>query len=172
MQTIKSTKSLRRLIRQLCFIPLLHRHDFSKHYAQDLAGVVSRAEQGHDGEIRLIIEEHLPIAMAYATNCRERALSLFASHHVWDTEQNTGVLIYVNICEHSLEIIADRGIDRCATETIWQQLAADTIVLFRQGKMQEGLERLLIQVGDVLRQHFPSDDVMGNELPDEVIVLK
>ena len=37
---------------------------------------------------------------------------MFGKLRVWDTEQNNGVLVYVLLAEHAIEIVADRGIDR------------------------------------------------------------
>ncbi|OOR87742.1 hypothetical protein B0181_09815 [Moraxella caviae] len=172
MERIESSKSLSRLLRQLCFIPILQQRWLTAKVKDALHHAITQAEIGHSGEIYVIIENHLPISDAYRMGCRERALSLFASHHVWDTEDNTGVLIYVNACEHDLEIIADRGIDRAAMAHTWQALSEQAITAFREGKMQDGLTTLIAQVGDVLRAHYPSDDRVGNELPNDVVFLK
>ena len=40
---------------------------------------------------------------------RERAVTLFGKLRVWDTEHNNGVLIYLLLAEHAIEIVADRG---------------------------------------------------------------
>ena len=37
---------------------------------------------------------------------------MFGKLRVWDTEHNNGVLIYLLLAEHAIEIVADRGIDR------------------------------------------------------------
>jgi uncharacterized membrane protein len=44
---------------------------------------------------------------------------------VWDTEDNCGVLVYVNLAERKVEIVADRGRSRrkIAAAT-WQRSAA------------------------------------------------
>ena len=41
---------------------------------------------------------------------RERAIDVFSELRVWDTELNNGVLIYVLLADHAIEIVADRGI--------------------------------------------------------------
>jgi uncharacterized membrane protein len=43
---------------------------------------------------------------------RQRALALFADYGIWDTEDNCGVLVYVNLADRKVDIVADRGIDR------------------------------------------------------------
>ncbi len=72
--------------------------------------------------MRLIVENALPFDAIWddITN-RQRALALFAEYGVWDTEDNCGVLIYVNLAEHKVEIVADRDIDRKIDARTWQR---------------------------------------------------
>ena len=35
---------------------------------------------------------------------------MFGKLRVWDTEHNNGVLIYLLLAEHAIEIVADRGL--------------------------------------------------------------
>ena len=42
---------------------------------------------------------------------RTRALEVFAHLRVWDTELNNGVLVYVQVADRNVEIVADRGFD-------------------------------------------------------------
>jgi uncharacterized membrane protein len=40
---------------------------------------------------------------------------MFGKLRVWDTEANNGVLIYLLLAEHAIEIVADRGLNRHVT---------------------------------------------------------
>lgn len=164
-------KSLGRLIRQLIFVPFLHNRWLTSDFQTTLSEHIANAEKGHRGEIRLIIENCLPISQAYHINCRERALQLFGEYGIWDTANNTGVLIYVNLCEHSLEIIADRGINAHAHND-WHTLCQETLTAFKQAKMADGLKTLIDEVGRLLNLHFPCDDIDGDELPNRIIYIK
>lgn len=164
-------KSLTRLMRQLFFVPCLHNRWLTKSVKDDLKNRITHAEQGHRGEIRLIIENHLPISLSYDTDCRGRALQLFGEYGVWDTAHNTGVLIYVNLCEHDLQLIADRGINTHACDE-WHSLCQRTLDEFKAGKMTEGLCFLIDEIGRLLNAYFPCDDVSGDELPNQVVYLK
>ena len=57
-----------------------------------------------------MIEGCLPSRSAYYQDTLCRARQLFAELGVWDTEYNSGVLLYLNLCEHKVEIVIDRGI--------------------------------------------------------------
>lgn len=166
----KSNKCLKRWWRQLVFVPFLHNRWLTTAVKDDFAKCINNAEQGHQGEICLIIENHLPIGRAYDQNCQMRALDLFGLHRVWDTQHNTGILIYVNLCEKDLQIIADRGIDSYA-HAQWQPLCQDTLSRFKAGDFEQGLMTLIERIGILLNHHFPSEDNMGNELPNEPIYL-
>ncbi|MDO4251189.1 MAG: TPM domain-containing protein [Moraxella sp.] len=173
MENITSTPSFSRWLRQLCFLPFHRRTRWLTSSAkQALSQRIFEAEQGHFGEIYLIIENKLPLDSAYRQGCRERALALFASHHVWDTQENTGILIYINLCEKDLEIIADRGINQKAQQDYWQALCQHTLTTFQAGDMQLGIEALIDELGALLRTHYPNHDCHGNELPNTPKHLK
>lgn len=133
---------------------------------------VSAAERGHGGEIRLVIERSLPLHMAWNMRIRERAEALFVHMRVWDTEAQSGVLVYLNLSEQRLELVADEGIARCVAQETWQEMADTAIATMRHGSAVEALEHLLACIAAQLREHYGApDDPAGNELRDEVRVL-
>jgi uncharacterized membrane protein len=105
---------------------------------------------------------------------RERALSLFGKLRVWDTEHNNGVLIYVLLVEHDIEIVADRGLARHIGPDQWQPLIAHMAEAFAQGRFEEGLARAIDEVSALLETHFPAAPGQPgiNELPDNVVDLR
>lgn len=168
-----STSSLARWWRQVLFVPLLHSKWLTADARARLTERVESAEQGHRGEVFLIVENHLPIQDAYYINCRERAIDLFSEYRVWDTEENTGVLVYVNICEHQLEIVADRGISAHVSPTVWHAMCEKAVSGIANKKTEESVAELLDEVGQVLRQYYQlEDNPSGNELSNTVVFLK
>lgn len=168
-----STSSLARWWRQVLFVPLLHSKWLTADARARLTKRVESAEQGHRGEVFLIVENHLPIQDAYYINCRERAIDLFSEYRVWDTEENTGVLVYVNICEHQLEIVADRGISAHVSPTVWHAMCEKALSGIANKKTEESVAELLDEVGQVLRQYYQlEDNPSGNELSNTVVFLK
>jgi uncharacterized membrane protein len=122
--------------------------------------------------VRLIVEKAMPSDAIWdgITN-RQRALALFADHGVWDTEENCGVLIYVNLAEHKVDIVADRGISRKIDEATWQTICRTMTENFAQGKFHDGSLGAIEQVNALLRTHFPSDGPRQNQLPDQPLML-
>jgi len=73
---------------------------------------VAASERRHSGEVRICVEAGLPLSyLRRDATPRERAIAMFSKLRVWDTENNNGVLIYLLLAEHAIEIVADRGID-------------------------------------------------------------
>ncbi|WP_201548833.1 TPM domain-containing protein [Psychrobacter fjordensis] len=168
-----SNPSFARWWRQVLFVPLLHSKWLTEEAKARLTEKVTQAERGHRGEVFLIVENHLPIQDAYHVGCRARAIDLFSEYRVWDTEENTGVLIYVNICEHQLEIVADRGISAHVSPTVWRAMCDKAVSGIANQKTEESLAELLDEVGQVMRQYYHLEhDPAGNELSDTVVFLK
>ncbi|MGP9689567.1 TPM domain-containing protein [Psychrobacter sp. AOP22-C1-C5] len=168
-----SNPSFARWWRQVLFVPVLHSKWLTADAKARLTNRVTSAERGHRGEVFLIVENHLPIQEAYYIGCRERAIDLFSDYHVWDTEENTGVLVYVNICEHKLEIVADRGISAHVSPTVWRAMCEKAVSGIASKKTEESVGELLEEVGQVLRQYYQlEDNPSGNELSNTVVFLK
>jgi len=92
---------------------------------------------------------------------------------VWDTEHNNGVLIYLLLAEHAIEIVADRGIDSRVDDAEWAAMAQRMGAAFRDGRFEDGLTQALEEMSALLVAHFPlaEDEADTNELPDEPVVL-
>ena len=87
------------------------------------------------------------------------------------TEQRTGVLIFVSVAEHYVEILADRGIDEKVDATEWQGIVDRFVAEVRRKRIAEGFRTAVQSVGEILAQHFPSKTKNPNELPDRLFVI-
>ena len=138
-----------------------------------IAARVAASEAHHSGQIRVCIEAGLPFSyLRRNATPRDRAAMMFSKLRVWDTEHNNGVLVYVLLAEHAIEIIADRGIDRRVDAAAWEAIAAQMREPFRGGDFVAGLDRAIDAVDALLVRHFPRDSSQPspNELPDEPFV--
>ena len=131
---------------------------------------VAASERLHSGEIRLCVEAGLPLSYLWRrASARERAVALFGKLRVWDTEHNNGVLIYLLLAEHAIEIVADRGLARHVPQAHWDGVLAAMREAFRAGRFEAGLAAAVQAVDAMLARHFPlaAGQVNPNELPDE-----
>jgi uncharacterized membrane protein len=130
---------------------------------------VAASERRHSGEIRLCIEAGLPLSYLWRdATARQRAVTMFGKLRVWDTEHNNGVLIYLLLAEHAIEIVADRGLNRHVSAEQWRQLVDGMRDEFRAGRFEPGLAAAIDQVDALLARHFPLAEGLANpnELPD------
>ena len=133
---------------------------------------IARGEQFHRAEIRLIVEAALDINAIFSdTSNRQRALELFAKYRIWDTEENCGVLIYVNLAEHAVEIIADRNVGRRIEASAWHEICMMMTQGFANGKFNESTLAAIDALNALLHQHFPGTPTAANQLPDSAIML-
>jgi uncharacterized membrane protein len=134
-----------------------------------LAERVRKSETLHSGEIRLCVEAGLPLSYLWrGAPARERALAMFGKLRVWDTEHNNGVLIYLLLAEHAIEIVADRGLARRVPNDTWHALAQRMSAAFKARRFEQGLMEAIDAVERLLTQHFPlaEGETNPNELPD------
>jgi uncharacterized membrane protein len=136
---------------------------------QRIEACVAASEQHHSGEIRVCIEAGLPLSyIRREARVRERAVMMFGKLRVWDTEHNNGVLIYLLLAEHAIEIVADRGLAKHVDAAHWAQIAGVMGAAFKAGQFEAGLNQAIDAVDALLAQHFALQPGAANpnELPD------
>ncbi len=141
-------------------------------HQRQLALCIAQAEQGHRGEIRLIVEATLPSLQIWqGRTARQRAIQWFSDLRVWDTECNSGIVLYLLLADHKIEIVADRGIAAQVPQASWNQICKNLQDQINQAQLLEGLEQALCALGDLLRMHFPlqQDEINPDELSNDVV---
>lgn len=137
-----------------------------------ITDAIAAGERAHRGEVRLAVEKALPLGAAWSgVTTRQRALALFADYGIWDTEEHCGVLIYVNLADRKVDIVADRGIDRKIDEATWQAVCDTMTRGFARGEFEAATLGAIGQVNALLQRHFPSNGGRANELPDRPMML-
>lgn len=164
---------LRRLLRHAFTTPAALRRAFPPAALQRIQQAIAAAEAATSGEIRFAVESSLPWSyLRRDAPARERALMLFAKLRVWDTEANNGVLIYVELADHGIEIVADRGIARHVTAAEWRAIVDTMRERFRRREFEAGVIAAVAAVGELLARHFPAaGDENPDELPNRPVVL-
>jgi len=163
------------------------RRVITPHVLQQLTTLVAAREQSHHGQIRICIEASLPLSYLWRVGrhlsltevVRDRALMMFSKLRVWDTEHNSGVLIYVLLAEHAIEVVADRGLALHISSAQWAELVMQMVEDFKSRSYQDGLTRAIDAVSSLLVQHFPrrpeaalpGGSCRSNELPDAPVLL-
>ncbi|MBX9794160.1 MAG: TPM domain-containing protein [Burkholderiaceae bacterium] len=152
-----------------------HRHvrrTFPSSTLNKIEAAIKASEAEHSGEIRFAVEGGLDGTPLFkGQSARERAVELFSQLRIWDTQHNTGVLIYLLLGDRAVEIVADRGIHAKVDSQEWNKVCRQMEVAFRQSNFEGGVVAGVQAVTQHLKQHFPSDSHDRNELPDKPVVL-
>lgn len=133
---------------------------------------IGESEKRHSGELRFVVEGPLPAAALLAgQSSRQRAIDLFAQLRVWDTEANSGVLIYIQLVDRKVEIVADRGIHARVGQGFWDAVCGRLQGEFRAGRFEAGALAAIGEITEALAAHFPPEANNPNELPDKPVLL-
>ncbi len=133
---------------------------------------IGEQEKRHSGQLRFAVEAALPPVQLWRNqDARSRALELFGQLGVWDTEHNSGVLIYLLLADRRVEIVADRGIHGKVGSAAWETICGEMQRAFAAGRFEPGASSGIAAISDLLAVHFPPRAGNRNELPNEPVVL-
>jgi uncharacterized membrane protein len=141
---------------------------------QRIAAAVAEGERRHRGEVCFAVEAALELPGLWTRmDARARALQVFAQLRVWDTAANNGVLIYLLLADHRIEIVADRGLDGLVSAEQWRGVCQLMEERLKAGEAEDAALTGIRAVSDLLAEHFPraAGDADENELPDAPHVL-
>lgn len=164
--------NLKRIIKHLSISQAAMRRHFPPTVLHDIGRTIAEVERTHAGQIRFAVEAALELKPLLAgQSARERAINVFSQLHVWDTEHNNGVLIYLLLADRDVEIVADRGIHAKLGQAVWESVCQEMESSFRQGKFEQGVIAGIRSVGRHLAEHYPQVGAKTNELPDQPVMI-
>ena len=164
---------VKRLFKHLFTTPLQVRRAFTASVRHAIEQAITASELHHRGEVRLVVEGSLDVLpLLRGLSARQRAVQLFSQLGMWDTEQNTGVLVYVLFAEHRLEIVADRGIAALVAQAEWDAISVGMSAAFRDRQFESGAVAGVQRFTALLAMHFPpASGGNPDELPNRVLIL-
>lgn len=164
--------NIKRTLKHLFYPGWWLRRDFPKTELARIESAIGASESHHSGEIRFAIESSLPLkALWHNEPMLERAIEVFSLLRVWDTEENNGVLIYLLLADHQVEITADRNINKKVGQADWQRICSLMETDFKAGRFGEGVVKGIEEIDKLLSQHFPTKKDDQNELPNKPVIL-
>lgn len=148
------------------------RRHFPRAVLEAIEQAIGECEERHGGEIRFVVETAFDLPELWHDLApRERALQLFGQFRVWDTAHNNGVLVYVLMADHDVEIVADRGIAQHVSQAEWAAVCRQMESHFRAGRFRDGAVVGILGVGALLGRHFPGSHPSDHELPNQPVLL-
>lgn len=163
---------MKRILRHLGAPQWVLNRAFPRSALDHIEAAIAASEASHRGEIRFVVEAGLDFApLLRGITPRERALEIFSELRVWDTEENTGVLLYVQFIDRDIEVVADRGISARVPQAEWDAICQRMEGAFREGRFTEGALAAIGGITALLKLHFPARAENPNELPDKPLRL-
>lgn len=99
---------------------------------------------------------------------RRHAHEQFVNQGLYLAHNHTGVLIFVSVAEHYVEIIVDKAVADAVDKSVWEQTVNDFIQDVRKGKISQGFSRAIDNCRDVLSENFPASEENPDGNPDEL----
>jgi uncharacterized membrane protein len=129
---------------------------------QEIVAAIGKAEKNTSGEIRVHIEKETSIAAI------ERAMEVFRTLNMEDTQERNGVIIYVAVKSHQFAIYGDKGINEKVADDFWNCTKDVMANHFKEGNFKQGLIEGILNAGEQLKKHFPYQDNDTDELSNEI----
>lgn len=164
--------NVRRIAKHMLTTPGQLRRALPRDGLDAVQRAIAASEARHAGQIRFAAEAGLDVMpLIRGLSARDRAIELFSALRVWDTEHNIGVLIYLLFADHSIEIVADRGIHREVGDVGMRRICEGMEIKFRSGSFVNGIVSGIEELTRHLEAHFPPGKACTNELPDKPLLL-
>lgn len=164
--------NIKRFFRHVLLPPWMARRIFSPAVMRRVEEAVRESERTHRGELRVAVEAGLELeSLLRGQSPRDRAAEVFSQLRVWDTAENSGVLLYVNWADRDIEIVADRGISARVTQDEWEAICRSIEQSFRAGQFEAGLVEGIRRITRLLAEHFPAASDNVDELGNRPVIL-
>lgn len=137
-------------------------HYFSEYDANRIVETIDKIEETTDGEVRVHIEDLCDLFPI------DRAIEVFDALKMSNTEDRTGVLIYLAVDDKKIAIIGDEGINQRVKNSYWDDIIDDTLPYLKNMEIANAIIFALNKIGKELSKHFPATQKNKNELTNEI----
>ena len=104
-----------------------------------------------------------------AQRVHRRAEAAFLEEEVFQTRDRTGILLFVSLFEHRIEVIGDAGINTAVAQEDWEEVVHRIRTGIKQGQFADGLVDAIKMCGELLhRSGVGIRDDDEDELSDDV----
>ncbi len=140
-----------------------------------IQSAIAASEKTHHAEICFAVERAFSLAdLVAGVRSRARAETVFTQLRVWDTAANNGVLIYVLLAEHAIEIVPDRDACERIPDADWKRVCDLVTQGFSESRHADAIVAAIEALTPLLAAHYPSNATevaAHDELPDRPTVL-
>ncbi len=104
--------------------------------------------------------------------CHRMAMQQFVEQNIHNTKARTGILFFVSVAEHYVEIIADEGINSVVDKTTWENIVQQFAEKVKRSEVKEGFLHTIHECERILIENIPAVKDNKNELSNQFVELK
>lgn len=117
--------------------------------------------------------DRIIIPSAVKKSCvTHRAMRYFSESGVYDTNEHSGILIFVSYMERQVRIIADSGISKKISQDLWNLIADELAESLKNNQAELAFTTAIAKCGDLLSENFPAHEENPNEIADGLVILE
>ncbi|MGE5625868.1 MAG: TPM domain-containing protein [Bacillota bacterium] len=116
---------------------------------------------------------HMALVPKHVKHARASRLAhaQFYERGVHVTREHSGVLFFVSLAEHYVEIVADKGIHEKVGEGAWGRIVKLFVDEVQKGDVTSGFVSAIEACGDAMARHYPTTPDDQDELSDGLIEI-
>ena len=99
----------------------------------------------------------------------QRSLAIFTAEGLHQTRDHTGILIFVSLLEHEVEVLADRGINEKVPQGTWDEVVGIVTAGLKSSQGGDAFCKAIERCGAVLSEHFPRSPDDKDELSNRLV---
>ncbi len=104
-----------------------------------------------------------------ARTVHHRAMRAFVEEEVFKTQDRTGILLFISLFEHRIEVLGDEGINKAVSSDDWVDVVQTIQSGIASGHITDGIVNAIAKCGALLKSHGvdirPDDtDELSNRL--------
>lgn len=103
-----------------------------------------------------------------AESARAAALAEFDRLRLTATSRRNGILLFISLDEHAIELVADTGIAEQVPQSTWDVAVEIVSLGFQVGEPAAAIAMAVTKVGRLLSTCFPFERSDVNELPNKI----
>jgi uncharacterized membrane protein len=136
---------------------------------KSISAKISEIEKTTSGELVITIKEKRGW-LEKTKSVRTLAEKEFVSAKIGKTKGATGILVFMIFNAKEFCILADKKINEHVEQSVWDEIANNMSLHFKQENFCKGILGGVDQAGKILSTHFPIQPGDENELSNEVRV--
>jgi uncharacterized membrane protein len=141
----------------------------SKDELKSISAKIGEIEKTTSGELVITIKEKRSW-LEKTKSVRALAEKEFVTARIAKTKGSTGILFFVIFNAKEFCILADKSINDKVEQKVWDEIANNMSLHFKQKNYCKGILDGIEQAGKILATHFPIQPGDVNELSNEVRV--